>query len=165
MIPIPESCSEPRKKLLRKINSCLLERENGCLEWSGAKSSPGGYGIVWWEGKNYYIHRIVYCTLHDLPFDFPFEVMHKCDNPPCANPIHLTHGTQGDNKRDSMKKGRYRANAGRNYREGHFRCGHPFTTDNIYNTKGRVVCKTCTKVSKLKYYARIKAEREKTSEV
>ena len=33
-------------------------------------------------------------------------VMHRCDNPICCNPQHLTEGTLADNCRDCAAKGR-----------------------------------------------------------
>jgi hypothetical protein len=35
--------------------------------------------------------------------------MHKCDNPPCCNPAHLSVATQSENLADMHRKGRWKA--------------------------------------------------------
>src|SRR5258706_10906719 len=35
-----------------------------------------------------------------------FDILNRCDNPPCCNPGHLLAGTAADNIRDMTNKGR-----------------------------------------------------------
>lgn len=44
------------------------------------------------------------------------HVCHRCDNPPCVNPRHLFLGTNLDNRRDSIAKGRFRVGRGERHR-------------------------------------------------
>lgn len=41
-----------------------------------------------------------------MPIPAGLSVLHKCDNRPCCNPLHLFCGTQQDNIADCIKKGR-----------------------------------------------------------
>jgi len=52
-------------------------------------------------------HRVMWEHLNG-PIPSDMVVMHTCDNRACCNPDHLELGTQADNVRDMMKKGRAR---------------------------------------------------------
>jgi hypothetical protein len=66
-----------------------------------------GYGTFSW-GKNTRVraHRVIYEEVHG-PLN-GLNVLHKCDNPPCCNPTHLTLGTIAENNADRDRKNRWR---------------------------------------------------------
>ena len=78
--------------------------EAGCWEWVGSRT-PKGYGKVHFKGRTKRAHRISYELAHG-PIPNGLTVCHTCDNPPCINPAHLFLGTNADNRRDMMAKGR-----------------------------------------------------------
>lgn len=78
----------------------------GCFEWQGARHGKG-YGHVVFRGKTWKAHRVAY-TLAVGEIMPGLVVAHRCDNPACVRPDHLWVGTQGDNIRDSVRKGRFR---------------------------------------------------------
>jgi hypothetical protein len=78
--------------------------DNGCWEWTGAKS-PEGYGRLGFEGKVSYAHRVAWILTHG-PIPDGFMACHRCDNPSCINPDHLFLGDSGDNARDRENKHR-----------------------------------------------------------
>jgi hypothetical protein len=53
-------------------------------------------------------HRYQYMRKHKLqPSDLDgLVIRHTCDNPRCINPAHLIVGTQSDNMRDKVERGR-----------------------------------------------------------
>ena len=52
-------------------------------------------------------HVIAWEAYNAEPVPKGMVVMHTCDNPGCFNPAHLTVGTQSDNIRDCVRKGRF----------------------------------------------------------
>lgn len=77
-----------------------------CWEWLGGKDRHG-YGQFRTEKKQHktMAHRFSY-EIHIGPIPDGMKVCHSCDNPSCVNPDHLWVGTQADNVRDMIAKGR-----------------------------------------------------------
>ena len=90
------------ERFIEKICFGLSE----CWLWYGCRNN-GGYGTfkgVYRVGK---AHRISWEMFKgEIPRGL--KVLHKCDIPNCVNPDHLFLGTQKDNVKDMMKKGRFR---------------------------------------------------------
>lgn len=98
------------KKEIKLSDLVLLERflqrvkmpegKGGCWVWKGHIGNFG-YGKL----GNLTAHRISY-EFFIGPIPKGMFVLHHCDNPPCVNPMHLFIGTQGDNMKDMVRKGR-----------------------------------------------------------
>ncbi len=81
-----------------------VEKTDTCWLWRGALQ-PNGYGYFKLAGKNLKAHRYSYYLAHGEE-PGAFFVCHTCDNPRCVNPEHLWLGTQLDNIKDMLAKGR-----------------------------------------------------------
>lgn len=77
---------------------------DGCWTWNQARSRKG-YGHITFRRKSYQSHRLSY-QIFRQQIPAGLCVLHRCDNPPCCNPAHLFLGTQADNIRDAISKGR-----------------------------------------------------------
>lgn len=79
--------------------------ESGCWIWE-RWTTPRRYGQIGYHGKLYRAHRLMYQLTHgEIPMGL--NVCHRCDVPECINPTHLFLGTQSENIRDCVAKGRY----------------------------------------------------------
>ena len=98
--------------------SFSIDPISGCWNWIGRKNAYG-YGLISGEinGKRYarkgvaiLAHRVSWIIFKgDIPESESFHgtvVMHICDNRKCVNPNHLRLGTQSDNVKDMVAKGR-----------------------------------------------------------
>ena len=75
-----------------------------CWIWTGGRTKDN-YGMFYDKSIGLiYAHRMAWRLSSGDPLKL--HVCHKCDRPPCCNPIHLFIGTNADNLRDMAEKGR-----------------------------------------------------------
>lgn len=67
-----------------------------------------GYPTTRRGGKHVKVHRAACEWAHGPPPQPGCVVLHACDHPACVNPAHLSWGTQLDNIKDMVAKGRQR---------------------------------------------------------
>lgn len=120
-----------------------VQKTDCCWEWTGYVM-PNGYGTFGRgraiEGK-VYAHRFAYEALVG-PIPVGQHVCHRCDNRRCVRPDHLFLGTQRDNMRDMVAKGRKRV-----WNRDIAACkrGHAFTEANTRHANGKRICRTCAR--------------------
>jgi hypothetical protein len=80
---------------------------NQCWLWQGTVLARNGYGTFWHAEQKRMIlaHRLAWMLTKGAIPD-GLKTLHKCDVPACCNPHHLWLGTQLDNMRDCIAKGR-----------------------------------------------------------
>lgn len=86
------------------IKSRVMESPTGCWEWQGGKQGDG-YGVIRYKDKCCLVHRVLF-SLTKEPIRSGMFLLHSCDNPICVNPSHLRQGTNTDNMRDKVERGR-----------------------------------------------------------
>lgn len=74
-----------------------------CWVWL-ASLDKRGYGQYHLLGRTVRAHHAAWYEVHrKLPAKC---LLHRCDNPACVRPSHLVEGTQQDNIKDMLRKGR-----------------------------------------------------------
>jgi hypothetical protein len=120
-----------------------------CWIWMGFKGKTG-YGVMSYRNRRVMVHRIAWAVSHSddswfLRREDDKKILHRCDFPPCVNPDHLFVGTQRDNQRDCVKKGRHF------HKEKTACChGHSYTPSNTVMWKDGRHCRECLKVKRQK---------------
>lgn len=129
------------------FSKCTINGKDVCWLWEGATNTDDShpYGVIKVRGKKKLAHRFSYelCVGPIHPGQF---VLHKCDNTLCINPGHLFTGSQTDNMRDEVAKGRHPGT-----RKTHCVRGHGLSGGNLYlvfTSKGKIkrLCRECRKM-------------------
>ncbi len=94
------------KYVVERIFEQTVAGPNGCVIFTGAKVGRG-YGSVRTTGqRRARAHRVI-CESYYGMMTKDDHACHRCDNPPCVNPLHLFVGTVEDNVRDRQNKKRH----------------------------------------------------------
>jgi hypothetical protein len=95
-----------KQKFLSKVEKGA--KKNDCWKWLGGHSQ-NGYGIYrTTDGATVLAHRHSYRP-HNGEIPAGGVIQHTCDVKDCQNPLHLVCGTQRDNMRDKIAKGRQKS--------------------------------------------------------
>lgn len=117
--------------------------ETGCWIWLGPVNDDG-YGTVKINRRTCSAHRVSYETFIG-PIACGMEIDHLCRVRCCINPLHLHPVTHHENVLRGMA-GKYLSE------RTHCNRGHEFTAENTFiRDNGARACRTCKRISKIKY--------------
>ena len=140
---------ESGKVFLREVlqEQTEYEPEKGCWIFSGGYIAGGGYHQLVWMGQRVQAHRFAY-ELWRGSIPIGMFILHSCDVPACINPDHLRIGTQRDNMRDKVGRGRH---VNTQADKTHCPQGHEYTPENVYLFENRRYCRACHQLYSRRY--------------
>jgi len=134
------------------------EPNTGCFLCVGSQDG-NGYGHMQAGGRFAGAHRIAWELTHG-PIEPGINVLHRCDVRWCVNVGHLFLGTQAENVKDMISKGRDRTPARVCRSKTHCPMGHPY--DRI-ESDGHRRCSECygavRRRADARHYQKLRARR------
>lgn len=115
-----------------------------CWPWLGHRNHRGygrftrRFGSGTSKSRHVPAARMAWELTHLQEFPVGHHACHRCDNPPCCNPAHVFPGTDRDNMRDCVAKGRHW-----NTKKTRCKRGHEFTASNTIKRGNTRTCRAC----------------------
>ena len=105
-----------------RANDVARKLAERCFDVDGCWvfGADGGYRTISTPTGTRKAHRVSY-EIFCGPVPDGLNVCHHCDRPACVNPSHLFVGTNSDNVRDMLRKGRGKSQI--DSRQSHFKAG------------------------------------------
>ena len=114
-----------------------IDPATGCWNWTGSDQDSRGYSRFYVDGKRTLVHRWAYeHFIGKIPESE--TVHHRCVNPRCSFPDHLSALTQRENLMESDT-----ALAAVNVRKRYCLNGHDLSVGYVNPTTGRRYCRIC----------------------
>lgn len=86
-------------------SKCSIDKGTGCWNYVGDKAQV--YPRINFGGKLVRASHAALIIKLGRNLKFGLCALHACDNTRCVNPGHLSEGTHGENRADSIAKGRF----------------------------------------------------------
>jgi nitrite reductase/ring-hydroxylating ferredoxin subunit len=95
-----------KRSAKERFEEKILYGVDGCWHWTAAWTQRTGYGkFTLSDGSDCDAHRASF-KIYKGEIPDGLCVRHTCDNKLCVNPDHLLLGTQAENIKDSVNRGR-----------------------------------------------------------
>lgn len=122
-----------------KDGPIIVSDLGNCWVWTGAKDQKGYSNFTVARGKQAKAHRFSFLLAFGWLLPHPYQVDHKCNNPSCVRPSHLSLLLGKDNNEKSNSASAI------NKRKTHCKYNHPFDDNNTLRKYGRRICIQCEK--------------------
>lgn len=95
-----------RAEKLAWIEALIAEGGEGCRDWPWALS-PKGYARLRWDGEARRAGHVILELAGRPRPSLEHHQLHSCDRPSCVAPWHIRWGTNLENRRESVERGRH----------------------------------------------------------